>query len=82
MRFLLYLPWLAYQILASNIYVAYLVLHPRMPIDPSLVEFETSLQSERALVLLAQSITLTPGTVTVRRLRRQIPRALPVAPHP
>lgn len=64
-RFLLYLPWLAYQIVISNFHVAYLVLHPKMPIDPTLVEFETTLVSERAQVTLAQSITLTPGTVTV-----------------
>ena len=64
-RSLLYLPWLAYEIVAANLHVAFLVLHPRLPIDPSLVRFDTSLESERAQVLLAQSITLTPGTVTV-----------------
>lgn len=64
-RFLLYHPWMAYQITAASIHVAYLVLHPRIPIEPALVEFETSLVSEPAHVLLAQSITLTPGTVTV-----------------
>ena len=65
LRFFLYLPWLAYQIVASNIHVTYLVLHPRLPIDPSLVEFDTTLRSEAGQVALAQSITLTPGTVTV-----------------
>ncbi len=64
-RFLLYVPWLAWEIAVANLYVAYLVLHPRMPIEPMLVEFETSLATEQAQVLLAQSITLTPGTVTV-----------------
>ncbi len=64
-RFVLYLPWLTYQVILSNFHVAFLVLHPKLPIDPSLVEFDTSLVSERAQVLLAQSITLTPGTVTV-----------------
>ncbi len=64
-RSVLYLPWLAYEIVAANVYVAWLVLHPRLPIDPSLVRFDTSLGSERGQVLLAQSITLTPGTVTV-----------------
>lgn len=65
LRVLLYVPWLAGQILVSNLHVVYLVLHPRMPIDPSLVEFDTTLTSEVAQVVLAQSITLTPGTVTV-----------------
>ena len=64
-RFILYLPWLAWEIALSNIHVVYLVLHPRMPIDPSLVEFQTTLVSEVAQVTLAQSITLTPGTVTI-----------------
>ena len=64
-RFFLYLPWFGYQVIVSNLHVAYLVLHPRMPINPTLVEFETTLISERAQVTLAQSITLTPGTVTV-----------------
>ncbi|MCY4581815.1 MAG: Na+/H+ antiporter subunit E [Chloroflexi bacterium] len=61
----LYLPWLLWEIALSNLHVAYLVLHPRLPVEPNLVEFETSLRSESAQVLLAQSITLTPGTVTV-----------------
>ena len=60
-----YAPWLLWEIAISNLHVAYLVLHPRLPVEPSLVEFETSLHSETAQVLLAQSITLTPGTVTV-----------------
>lgn len=64
-KFLLYLPWLAVQIVISNIHVVYLVLHPRMPISPSLVEFKTTLVTEEAQVALAQSITLTPGTVTI-----------------
>ena len=64
-RSVLYTPWLLWQIVLSNLHVAYLVLHPRLPVEPSLVEFKTSLHSESAQVLLAQSITLTPGTVTV-----------------
>ena len=61
----IYHPWLVKEIVVSNFHVAYLVLHPKMPIDPTLVEFNTTLVSERAQVMLAQSITLTPGTVTV-----------------
>ena len=60
-----YALWLIWEIALSSAYVAYLVLRPGAPVAPSLVEFETSLQSESAQVLLAQSITLTPGTVTV-----------------
>ena len=64
-RFAWYAPYLIWQIVKSNVSVAYVVLHPRMPISPRLVEFETPLGMEPAQVLLAQSITLTPGTVTV-----------------
>ena len=64
-RFLAYLPWLLSRIIIANIQVAYLVLHPRMPIKPVLLQFQTRLQRSFAQVILANSITLTPGTVTV-----------------
>lgn len=68
MRFLLYIPWLIYQIIVANIYVAYLALHPNMKelIDPKIVWFKSSLKDDVALVTLGNSITLTPGTITVR----------------
>jgi multicomponent Na+:H+ antiporter subunit E len=65
LRFLWYLPWLLLQIVLANLNVAYLVLHPRMPIDPRLIRFKTDLKTEPSQVLLAQSITLTPGTITI-----------------
>ena len=64
-RFLSYLPWLLFRIIKANIQVAYLVLHPRMPIDPVLLQFRTKLKRSFAQVMLANSITLTPGTTTV-----------------
>ena len=62
-----YLPWLFYQILLANLQVAYVVLHPRMDelIDPHVVRFKTSLKRPISKVTFAQSITLTPGTITV-----------------
>ena len=67
-RFLLYIPWLLYQIVLSTLHVAFLALHPKMKdqIDPTIVTFKTILQSDIAKVALANSITLTPGTITVR----------------
>jgi multicomponent Na+:H+ antiporter subunit E len=64
---LLYLPWLFWEILLANLQVAYLVLHPRMMdlLDPELVRFKTILNRPISRITLAQSITLTPGTVTV-----------------
>jgi len=64
-RFALYIPWLIYQIILSNIHVAYLVLHPKMPIEPSIITFETTLKKEMSIVAFANSITLTPGTITM-----------------
>ncbi|MFC1916211.1 Na+/H+ antiporter subunit E [Chloroflexota bacterium] len=64
-RFLAYLPWLLSRIIMANVQVAYLVLHPKMPIDPVLFLFRTQMRKGIAQVTLANSITLTPGTVTV-----------------
>jgi multicomponent Na+:H+ antiporter subunit E len=63
-RFLRYIPWLLYQIVLSNLHVASLVLHPRMPIEPRIVRFKSKLKKEIARVTFANSITLTPGTIT------------------
>jgi multicomponent Na+:H+ antiporter subunit E len=63
-RFIKYIPWLLYQIILSNIHVAYLVLHPRMPIEPNLIRFKSKLKKDISLVTFANSITLTPGTIT------------------
>lgn len=49
----------------ANIDVAYRVLNPSMPIRPGIVKVRTSLKSEFARTLLANSITMTPGTITV-----------------
>jgi len=64
-RLLCYIPWELWQIVLANIDVACRVLHPKMPIDPCVFEFETSLRGDWALTTLANSITLTPGTITI-----------------
>jgi len=66
-RFIKYLPWLLYQIVLANLHVAYLALHPNMPklIDPHIIKFKTKLKKDMSLVTFANSITLTPGTITV-----------------
>ena len=65
LRFLGYVPWLGWQILVSSLHVAYVVLHPRMPVQPRLLRFHTSFPHVLAQLTLATSITLTPGTVTL-----------------
>jgi len=66
-RFALYVPWLLYQILLANLYVLRLSFHPRMMalIDPHIIEFSSPLESDIARTTFANSITLTPGTITV-----------------
>jgi len=66
-RFIKYLPWLFYHIVLANIHIAYLVLHPRMLklIDPHIIRFKTRLKKDLSLLTFGNSITLTPGTITV-----------------
>jgi multicomponent Na+:H+ antiporter subunit E len=64
-RLLFYIPWLIWQIVLGSLQVAYLVLHPKVPINPSLVRFKTKLPNIAAKVILGNSITLTPGTLTI-----------------
>ncbi len=67
LRFVGYIPWLLYQIFLANLHVMYLVFHPRMRelIDPKIIEFDSKLSSDVARTTFANSITLTPGTITV-----------------
>ncbi len=67
LRFIKYIPWLLYQIFLANIHVLYLTFHPRMMelIDPRIIKFKSKLKSDMSLVTFANSITLTPGTITV-----------------
>ena len=67
LRMIRYLPWLFYQIFRANLHVMYLVFHPRMMelIDPHIIEFNSDLASDVARTTFANSITLTPGTITV-----------------
>ena len=63
----IYFPWLVKEIIIANLQVAYIILHPRMleKIDPHLFRFKSKLTRPLAKVAMAQSITLTPGTITV-----------------
>lgn len=66
LRFFKYMPWLLWQIVLSNVDVAYRTLHPRMPIDPGVIRFKTDVKTDMGIVTLSNSITLTPGTVTIK----------------
>ncbi|MBE0680019.1 MAG: Na+/H+ antiporter subunit E [Bacteroidales bacterium] len=63
--FVVYLTTFIWACIKANFDVAYRVLHPAMPIKPGIVKVKTTLRSEFARTLLANSITMTPGTITV-----------------
>ncbi|NWH05395.1 Na+/H+ antiporter subunit E [Desulfobacter latus] len=65
--FIAYIPWLMWQIVKANFNLMFLIFHPRMNelIDPHITVFQTHLTSDLSITILANSITLTPGTITV-----------------
>lgn len=71
LRFIKYLPWLLWQVMLSNIDIAYRTLHPKMPISPNIVSLKNEFKTEMGMVILANSITLTPGTVTIEVNERE-----------
>jgi len=62
---LVYIPVFFYYVLKANLDVVYRALHPKMPIKPGIVKIKTILKTESGITALANSITLTPGTLTV-----------------
>jgi multicomponent Na+:H+ antiporter subunit E len=62
---IVYLFVFLWECIKANIDVAYRVLHPSMPIKPGIVKVKTELKSELAKTILANSITMTPGTISV-----------------
>lgn len=64
-QFLWYVIVLIKEILLANVQTIRLILSEKEEIKPVLVDFETDLTTEMGKVLLANSITLTPGTITV-----------------
>jgi len=63
-RFLLYLPWLMKEVFVANLEVAKVILDPKMPISPRMVVFHGSQETDLGRAIYANSITLTPGTIT------------------
>ncbi len=62
---LIYVPYFTWYVVRANIDVALRVINPNLPIRPGIVKVKTSLNSEMAKTFLANSITLTPGTLTM-----------------
>jgi multicomponent Na+:H+ antiporter subunit E len=62
LRYLFRFVW---EMIVANVNVAAIVLHPKRPIKPGIIKIRTGLKTDAALTILANSITLTPGTFTV-----------------
>lgn len=60
-----YIPVFFYYVILANFDVVYRALHPKMPINPGIVKIKTKLKTQSGITALANSITLTPGTLTV-----------------
>jgi len=64
-RAVAFVPYLLWKILRANLALAVVLLDPRLPIDPSVEEIDAEAESDLERAVLANSITLTPGTLTV-----------------
>jgi len=65
LRLFTYWPWLVVEIVKSAWDVSKIILDPRLPISPTLIRVKTSQKTEVGVVVYANSITLTPGTISV-----------------
>ncbi|MFH0944851.1 MAG: Na+/H+ antiporter subunit E [Planctomycetota bacterium] len=63
-RLVLYIPWLLLEIVKANLDVTKRILHPKLPISPTLFEAPSTQKTDLGRVVFANSITLTPGTVS------------------
>ena len=66
-RFVRYLPWLIWEVVLANVHVLKLAMTQagQAEMSPRVVTFETILKTDFAKFILANSITLTPGTITM-----------------
>ena len=71
-RLVLYWPWLFREIVKSAWDVSKIILAPKLPISPTLVRVKTSQKTTVGIVTYANSITLTPGTISVEVAKGEI----------
>ncbi|MDR5672458.1 monovalent cation/H+ antiporter subunit E [Halalkaliarchaeum sp. AArc-GB] len=64
-RGIAYVPYLLWEILKANVVIAYVVLHPSLPLETYLDRIDTPLSGGLPVTGFANSLTLTPGTLTV-----------------
>ena len=70
-RGLIYWPWLLWQIVLSALRVTRLILDPRLPISPTIVRVDAEQKTAVGLVTYANSITLTPGTISIEASEKE-----------
>ncbi len=64
-RLAAYWTWLLKEIIKANFDVARRILHPSLPISPTVIDLPATQRTDLGRVIYANSITLTPGTVTI-----------------
>jgi multicomponent Na+:H+ antiporter subunit E len=64
-RAIYYVGWMIVQIIISGFHVAGIIIRPKMPIHTTMITFRANLPSAHARMILGNSITLTPGTLTI-----------------
>jgi multicomponent Na+:H+ antiporter subunit E len=64
-RLLRYAPWLVWQVFLANLHVARRILDRKLPIHPSVIRVKPGQKRDLGRVIYANSITLTPGTVSI-----------------
>ncbi|MGF1547085.1 MAG: Na+/H+ antiporter subunit E [Thiotrichales bacterium] len=72
MASLRFLPWLLVEIVKSNLHVARRILSPRLKLNPRITRMEISQKTDLGRALLANTITLTPGTTTIHVREREL----------
>ncbi len=65
LKYIKFIPIFLKNLVQSNIAVAKIVLNPKLPINTGIVKLQTSLEDDYDKLILANTITLTPGTITV-----------------
>lgn len=70
--FIVYLFIFTWECIKANFDVAYRVLHPGLPVKPGIVRVPVKLKSDMAKTMLANSITMTPGTITVDIIENEL----------
>ena len=61
-----YIPWLAYQMIVSSIYVAKKILQTDYKPEPIIILIKCRKHNDESITLFANSVTITPGTLTIK----------------